>query len=774
MPANHPPDAAPNPQSTPFGRGGFTRRSGGPPHGRRRKFVVNDVARDGAAPVNILLVDDEVRNLDVLESVLESPEYRLVRATTADRALLLLLEGEFAAIVLDIQMPEMSGIELANLVKQRKRTQLIPIIFLTAYYQEDKHVLEGYVSGAVDYLTKPVNPQILKSKIGVFVDLYRKTRALAASNRALEMEVAQRQQAEEALRLANLALETRVAARTAELLRANEELREREKALSASEARVQSELEQQRRTEAALLASEAQLRLVTDHAPVFITQLDRDHRFKFVNRTYARRFDFEPEQLIGKHFIEVMGEGPYQAIRHHLDAALDGQRVEFELEIPYASLGRRWVHVIHEPEWNPEGDVIGLVAVINDITERKLVEREVVMARDKALAASRAKDAFLARLSHELRTPLNPVLLLASDAAGNANLPETVRADFEMIVQNVTLEARLIDDLLDLTSITHGKVTLELRPFDIHTILRDTLAMMRAEVSQKNLVVTLELNADRHIVLCDDVRLKQIFWNVLKNAVKFTPDGGRITIATYVQAENKNLAVTFTDTGMGMSADEIERIFETFSQGDHADQGASHRFGGLGLGLAISRMLVERHSGFIRASSPGRNGGSTFHLEFPLFQSEQTKRESAAPYEPAEPTSLLGEAGQNGGARRILLVEDHKPTRNALAHLLTRRHYEVTSAECLVEARMIAARESFDILISDIGLPDGSGYDLMAELRERQGLVGIALTGYGMDEDVDRSQLVGFTAHLTKPVNVEALDRALSAVSRRRSEPGDR
>jgi len=162
------------------------------------------------AAVNILLVDDEVRNLDVLESVLQSPEYNLVRALTAERALRLLLDGEFAAIVLDIQMPEMTGIELANRIKQRKRTQDIPIIFLTAYFQEDKDVLQGYTIGAVDYLTKPINPQILKSKIAVFADLFRKTRELAATNATLEMEIAQRQKAEQELRITNNELEGRV------------------------------------------------------------------------------------------------------------------------------------------------------------------------------------------------------------------------------------------------------------------------------------------------------------------------------------------------------------------------------------------------------------------------------------------------------------------------------------------------------------------------------------------------------------------------------------
>lgn len=553
--------------------------------------------------VNILLVDDEVRNLDVLESVLQSAEYNLVRALTAERALRLLLDGEFAAIVLDIQMPEMTGIELANLIKQRKKTQDIPIIFLTAYFQEDKDVLQGYGIGAVDYLTKPINPQILKSKIAVFADLFRKTRALAASNATLEKEIDQRQKAEIALRNTNNELEARVQERTVDLQRANEELRARE---------------------ATLGAREAQLRLVTDHAPVFITQLDRDHRFKFVNRTYAERFGFEPQELIGKHFIEVMGEAPYAAIRSHIEATLEGQRVEFEAEISYAALGPRWVYVIHEPERDTSGAVIGLVAVTTDITERKKVEHDVVLARDRAVAASRAKDDFLAKLSHELRTPLNPVLLLSSDAASNPELPHDVREDFAMIAKNVELEARLIDDLLDLTRITRGKLVFDMRPVDAHELLHEAMEMVKADLNEKKLAVTLRLNAEVHSVIGDDVRLKQIFWNVLKNAVKFTSTGGVITVESEVQRENGKLSIRISDTGIGMTPDEVKRVFEAFSQGDHAAQGA-HQFGGLGLGLAISRMLVERHGGAISATSGGRNQGTTFIIELPLMGSQDSQ-----------------------------------------------------------------------------------------------------------------------------------------------------
>jgi signal transduction histidine kinase len=571
--------------------------------------------------VNILLVDDEARNLDVLESFLSSADYNLVRALTAEEALLLLLEGEFAVIVLDIQMPGMSGIELANLIKQRKRTQHIPIIFLTAYYQEDKDVLEGYGIGAVDYLTKPVNPQILKSKIGVFVELFRKTRALAATNVALESEVSQRQNAEEALQRANNELEERVKERTSELVRVNEELREHEAALRAS--------------------------------------------------------------------------------------------------------------------------------------------------KEQAMAASKAKDDFLAALSHELRTPLNPVLLLATEASNDPRLPAEVRADFETIAKNVSLEARLIDDLLDLTRIERGKLAIEMRPADVHASLNDALAMVRDEIDEKKISLTLKLDAARCVVMGDDVRLKQVFWNVLKNASKFTPPGGGITIETANEAERGSLVLKVTDTGIGMTPVELQRIFEAFSQGDHAKHAGPHRFGGMGLGLAISRMMVELHSGSIRATSGGRDMGTTFLIELPLIRAKELAQPEQGAAQPA--ASPPAPAFADERQLRVLLVEDHKPTSVALARLLSRRNYSVVTADCIAAASALAERETFDLLISDIGLPDGTGYELMSRLHGRHGLVGIALTGYGMEEDVSRSLSAGFVTHLTKPITMQALDTALSAASQRQS-----
>ncbi len=411
------------------------------------------------------------------------------------------------------------------------------------------------------------------------------------------------------------------------------------------------------------------------------------------------------------------------------------------------------------PIVNADGKVIGASKIARDVTEQKQAERELERAHKEAVAASRAKDDFLAALSHELRTPLNPVLLVASDAAENPKLPAEIRADFDMIRRNVELEARLIDDLLDLTRITRGKLSLEMQPLDVLTVLQDAITTVLADVEKKHIRLNFDFQAEQYSIVGDAVRLRQIFWNVLKNAVKFTPAGGKITIETRLLAASEKIAVKIIDTGIGMTAGEIGNVFNAFAQGEHAGTSGSHQFGGLGLGLAISRLLVELHSGTIQAMSAGRDQGATFIIEFPVSaaRTEQNGgRPSSAPSTPVSPSLVKQKPGI-----RILLIEDHEPTRTALNYLLTRRSYKVFSAASLAEARALAQREKFDLVVSDIGLPDGSGYNLMSELRDNFGLKGIALTGYGMEHDVLRAKNAGFIAHLTKPVRMESLERAL-------------
>ena len=261
------------------------------------------------------------------------------------------------------------------------------------------------------------------------------------------------------------------------------------------------------------------------------------------------------------------------------------------------------------------------MATLSDLVasslDRSRLLREVSEARDSAERANRAKDDFLATLSHELRNPLSPVLLVAGAAAKDPALPESVRSDFATICKNISLETRLIDDLLDLTRITHGKLEIKRVPCDIHTILRDAIATLESEMQQKRISLSSDFQAEEHHGVGDPVRLTQVFWNVLKNAVKFTPEEGEIVIGTRNLCGSTRLAIHVADTGIGMTSEEQSRVFEAFSQGRHAEEG-SHRYEGLGLGLSISRMLVELHSGEIRAESAGPGRGSVFIIELPL------------------------------------------------------------------------------------------------------------------------------------------------------------
>jgi signal transduction histidine kinase len=265
-----------------------------------------------------------------------------------------------------------------------------------------------------------------------------------------------------------------------------------------------------------------------------------------------------------------------------------------------------------------------LCVVITDLTLQKQNE-ELRTAKEVAEKASKAKDDFLAALSHELRTPLNPVLLLASEGAEDAELPARVRADFATIRDNCELEARLIDDLLDLNRIIHGKLGLQKHWIDCHAVLDDAIAIVEPELKKKRISLTVNLEDGPSHLDADRTRLQQVFWNVLKNAVKFTPEKGEITVNTSIDPDKKYWTVTIADTGIGLTDEEIRNIFEAFSQGKHAESTGAHKFGGLGLGLSITRMLIKMHEGTISAHSEGRDKGATFTIQLPLARNDSTK-----------------------------------------------------------------------------------------------------------------------------------------------------
>lgn len=507
-----------------------------------------------------------------------------------------------------------------------------------------------------------------------------------------------------------------------------------------------------KRTERALRDSEERFRNLADNIGQFAWIAEPDGTFIWFNRRWTEYTGLTLEQM----------NTPAASIVQHPDhasrvAAKFKQHVRdgLDWEDVFPLRGRngeyRWFLSRAFPIRDDRGAILSWFGTNTDITDLRA-------AREAAERANHAKDDFLAALSHELRTPLNPVLLIATEAAANPDLPPAVRSDFEAIARNVTLEAQLIDDLLDLTRITHGKVALNLQPIDLHTVIRDAVETVSAEIDAKHIQLELELTERAPVVLGDAVRLQQVFWNIIRNAVKFTPQGGRVCIRSTRAPGESSVTLEITDNGIGMTIDELGRLFNAFAQGDHAGTGGSHRFGGLGLGLAISRALIELHAGRIEARSDGPNCGSTFEVELPVIAGD-----SRPPFRVT--THSRSPHIESATAIRILLVEDHEPTRLTLKQLLLRRHYEVSAAGTVQEARALAQAGRFDLLVSDIGLPDGDGCALMEELRERYKLSGIALTGYGMEDDVDRCKRAGFTTHLIKPIRIQALDEALNQLA---------
>ena len=515
-----------------------------------------------------------------------------------------------------------------------------------------------------------------------------------------------------------------------------------------------------------LKGSEARIRRLLEQTAVGLAELDLQGRFTMVNDHFCF--------IAGRPRAELL-QLRLPDITHPEDIAMAAERREalFSGRMNAAVIEKRYRRPDGSDVWVQDhlsairdlaGRVCGIAVASADITDRKRAEETAGRARDEALAASRAKDDFLAALSHELRTPLNPVLLLASEGESNPDYPRAARDDFATISHNVALEARLFDDLLDLTRITHGHLLLDRHPLELHRALGDALATVGQDIAEKRIAVEREFGAAPVHVLGDFVRLQQVFWNILKNAVKFTPQEGRIAIRTWRTGADR-VSVAISDTGIGLVPSEIGRIFDTFAQGDHATERGVHRFGGLGLGLAISKTLVELHGGSLTAASEGRDAGATFTIELPLVRPAGC-RPAAPPAPSAAPAPAPG-----APRRRVLVVEDHEPTRVALAGLLARRRFEVFTAETVAEALALLREGAFDLLLSDIGLPDGTGYDLMESLGPAPGLRAIALTGYGQEQDVALTRAAGFSAHLTKPIDVRSLDRVLGAAQR---EPAGR
>jgi PAS domain S-box-containing protein len=475
-----------------------------------------------------------------------------------------------------------------------------------------------------------------------------------------------------------------------------------------------------------------------------------DYRFLETNPAFEKQTGIKDAK--GRLMREIAPNHEQHWFDIYARVALTGETLRFEN--PAAALGRYYEVCAFRVG---ASDLRRVGILFNDITERKNLDRqrELLLAQEEALrkdaqAAAIAKDRFLAALSHELRTPLSPVVMTVAAMERDPALPASFHKHLAMISRNIALETRLIDDLLDLNRVTSGKMRLDAQPTHVHAVLTQALQTCASETSAKKLNIHLDLQADNDLVNADSARLQQIFWNLLRNAAKFTPEGGSI----FVRTENTGgkVRVEVRDTGMGIEPEFLPKVFDAFEQ---ASMKVTRQYGGLGLGLAICKAVMDMHGGAIRAHSQGAGMGATFTVELPVASAIEQESDAAQPPSNESATRCL----------RVLLVEDHPDTREVLARQLQDSNHSVKMASSVEAALQLAAAERFDIVVSDLGLPDGSGYDLMKQLGDRYGIRGIAISGYGMEQDHRLSREAGFLEHIVKPVDVGQLTAAIQRIA---------
>ncbi|AKJ29145.1 response regulator [Caldimonas brevitalea] len=484
--------------------------------------------------------------------------------------------------------------------------------------------------------------------------------------------------------------------------------------------------------------------------------LDVQGQIRAWNAAASLIFGYAVDEVLGRSCEllltpEDRAAGVLQAEMH--TAAADGSASD-DRWLLHKDGRRLWAEGVMTPLYSDgAAEPSGYSKIVRDATEAHEAASAVRRAKEEAERANRAKDRFLAVLSHELRTPLAPITAATFVLQRVAKVPPECEDLLPMIRRNVALEARLIDDLLDMTAIEEGKLHLKLQPLDVHRVVPTVIEMLGNDIQAKGLRLQLELQAQDTVVQGDEARLQQVVWNIVRNAVKFTPDGGSIRLRSY-NDEAGRLCLECTDSGIGIAPESLSRIFVAFEQ---ADQEVAEQFGGLGLGLTIARSLVARHGGSLEAHSDGRHQGATFRILLPTGTAATRPAGTPAAATPApSPSAPL--------RHRLLLVEDHEDAAQVMKLLLEDLDYEVTLARSLQEALECGRSDRFDLIITDLGLPGGSGVEVARAFAP--GVPVVALSGYGSEEDLRSTRAAGFASHLIKPVDPEQLQTTLRSLLR--------
>jgi PAS domain S-box-containing protein len=628
----------------------------------------------------ILLVDDQPARLLTYETMLAGLEVRCVRTLSGEEALQQLMRWDFAAVLLDVNMPGMDGFEVARLIRGHPRLERTPIIFVTGTEVTALEQLKGYEVGAIDYISVPIVPEILRSKVAVLCELHQRHRELEELNRALK------------------------------------------DARAELDSRYANDLASQKQLYEAILTN------TPDLAYVF----GLDHRFVYANEGLLKLWGKTREEAIGRTCLEL-GYEPWHAALH--DREIDqiaATKRSIRGEVPFTgAFGHRHYDYLLVPVLGNAGEVIAVAGTTRDITERKQMEAAL-------READRRKDEFIAMLAHELRNPVAPIRN-AAEILSRSSSDERVLGLAGVLQRQTGQLSRLLDDLLDVARITQGRIELRPETVAIQTCVQMAVEAVEPLIREQHQRLNVTRDGLSTFVNADRVRLTQCIANLLTNAAKFTPADGEICVKSRI--EGGHAIIEVSDTGAGIDPDLLPKIFDPFVQGQRS---LDRSEGGLGIGLAVCRRLIEMHGGHVTGSSEGVGRGATFAIYLPMPGDEGVPR---------------GSISQETNVRRcILVVDDNRDAADSTATLLEFEGHQVKAVYTAEAALVEVERLRPNLVLLDIGLPGISGYELAQRIKAAHPLMCVvAVTGYGRPEDRQRSEAAGFDAHLVKPVDFEVL-----------------
>ena len=721
--------------------------------------------------INILMVDDSPTNLLALEAILRGPDRNLIPISSGKDALRYLLDNEAAVVLLDVYMPGIDGLETAQLIRGREKSRDTPIIFLTANSTGVRHLTRGYSLGAVDYIVKPVEPDILRSKVAVFVDLFKKTREIKHQTELLREQNLQLENAN--LHRLNLLIDLGhelVAEHDpqqvlAKFCRSTQQIVDAEQVAVGLLDKNNVLLEYFSSRGPGNESCECRVSCELQQALDSIASTKRTLRLNEGEQFNGgdTRLEF-PHSFLGAPILSGFGVSGWIYLLNKKDGE-DFTEADERLAATLATqVGVAYENARLYTDAQNHATELGLEMAVRKQAEEeraRLLVREQA-ARAEAELANRTKDEFLATLSHELRTPLTAILGWSHIVRQNKLEEAQLSRALETIERNAHAQSRLIDDLLDVSRIISGKLQLDLQLVDLSTVIEAAIEAVRPAFEAKEIKFNIDLGVHAFPIMGDANRLQQIFWNLFSNAVKFTPKRGEVNVT--ISNESSGVSVSVADTGIGIKEEFLPYIFDRFRQ---ADGSTTRMHGGLGLGLAIVRHLLELHNGNVKVDSKGRDLGSTFTVSLPIAQPVSLRsRNNSSPL--TENKASPAFAGNILHGFRILVVDDEPDSRELVATILKRCGGEVRCSQSAEDAIRAFKEWQPDLLISDIAMPNEDGFILLKKLRKLKSkrareIPAVALSAYASDEDRSLALEKGFQLHLPKPIEPDHLVTSIAA-----------